>query len=370
MPCLRRLSPLSAVALAWAAFVLACAAPCARADGLAAYVLVGELDRLSYDARAAGMGGAALAVEGLSAAAVENPATLARGFAPDFSLGYSGRSPSGPAGAAQYFLAGTPARIVTPEHFAHMYRLALQSAGPARGELTAFCAARCGRFALFGTKAGVARPVLSAGAAGGAQTVTVVGPGLEYEALGAAYALPLGGHHSLGLALRQVRMFRAQLNYTARRGPSGNVALSSDRSTVEQGLAWAAELSWYYRGRRWAAGAVLRHATAPRFCAFSSGARWSLEPSCDLGLAWRSAARADLLAADVRNAFSANGGRPVLRLGWEHRFGGGRGWRAHAGACDGRLALGLGWGSPRVAADLSFRPGRSPSASFSVGLRF
>ncbi|MBP7562041.1 MAG: hypothetical protein KBA64_16365, partial [Armatimonadetes bacterium] len=58
-----------------ALLALALVVACLRAaadDGVVAYDLMGELDRLAFDSRSAGMGGASLALRGLPSAPVNN----------------------------------------------------------------------------------------------------------------------------------------------------------------------------------------------------------------------------------------------------------------------------------------------------------
>jgi len=353
-----------------AVFVLGVCGAAVADDGVGAYGLAGELNRLTYDGRSAGMGGAALAVEGLPSAPVENAATLGLGRRGDIEMGFFGESPAGPAGTGNYFLAGPPYKAIVPHHFAQLYGWATGLAGrQGYGEVTVFGSVGAGQLVFFGTKGGIARPAMTADTDAGEDTVTVRGPGIEYETLGSAYGTRLSGNTYLGLAVKQIRIFRAAIDYTARRAPDGTVRVRPDSTVIQEGLAWAEDLSVYYRGSgRWSGGLVLRHLNTPRFHSFRSAATWLLAPSADIGTAWRSGR--DIVAADLRNVWGANGGGPMLRIGWEHSFGSHGRWLARAGLRDGRPSLGLGWHGSHGSVDFSVGPNPAQRASFSASVVF
>lgn len=329
--------------------------------------LLGDLNRLTYDARSAGMGGASLAVSGLASAPVENAATLAIGGRPEVTAGLFGDSrPAGALGAVDLFYAGTPEKAVLPRHFDNLSRWAARGRD-AYGEISVLGTVGSGRLALFGTKGAVARAEITSGSEGGTDTVTVRGPGLEYETLGWAYGWSLGRNWWMGVSAREVRFYRAHMDFTVERDAGGRLTVDRANTTIVRGLEWEGDLSAFHRGRRgWTYGIVLRHANGPLFEAVDRSATWRMVPSLDIGVARRRPGSRDLFAADVRNVFGANGGRPVLRVGWERALSESGRWCARLGLRDGRPSAGIGWRSSHGAADLSFGTPLGQRASFTL----
>lgn len=350
-----------------------CLAGALRAnDGVAAYDLVGELDRLVYDSRSAGMGGASLALRGLPSAPVSNAATLGLGDRGDVTLGYGGESPGGGFASGAYFTAGTPDRVTQGTAFNRMYRWAT---GPAArngyGEVTLLGVFGSGEFVLFGTKGALARPTLSARETEAGQELRLVGPGLEYEDMGFAFSHEVADRLRLGLKVHEVRFYRAQIDYTALRDESGTISLVSDDTVVERGLTWTADLSAFWDAPgHWDYGLAIRHVDSPVFRAVSGPATWRMSPSLDVGAAWTSGDGRDTVAADIRNVFGANGGRPILRIGWERALDSRGRWLGRLGLRDGRPSFGIGYSGEDGFVDLATGVSPSRQASFSAGWRF
>lgn len=354
------------------ALTFGCAAIADADDGVVAYPLVGQLDGLSFDSRSAGMGGAALALRGLPSAPVSNAASLGLGDRADFTLSYGGESPGGGFVSGEYFRAGTPDRVTQTTAFNEMYRWA-RGGGARNGdaEMTLLSVVGAGDFVLFGTKGAISRPTLSAQETAAGQELRVVGPGLEYEDMGVAFGHEVTDRLYLGLKVHEVRFYRAQIDYTALRDPAGNIALMSDDSEIVRGLEWTADLSAFWDAPgHWDYGLAVRHIDAPTFRTVTGETSWRLYPSLDLGAAWTSTDGRDVVAADVRNVFGANGGRAVLHIGWEHSLDSAGRWLTRVGLRNGRPSFGLGYRGHNGFLELATGTSPSRQASFSAGWRF
>lgn len=346
--------------------------PAAARAQLPASGLMDDLGRLSYDARSAGMGGAAIAVPGLQSAPVENAATLAVGGQQWLSLNYYGNStPAGPFGSPEFFRAATPETIAMANHFANLWGWARSLDGRrGSGEITVLGAVGEGRWRLFGTKGALGYADLTAATDTTGDHLTLRGAGTEYETLGGAYGWSMGDDTWMGISAREVRWYRADLDFQADRAPDGSIAVDATRTRIIRGLEWAADLSVYHRASdEVSLGAVLRHANSPRFHAVAATDRWTAHPSLDLGMAYRNTGSRTLWALDIRNVFGADGGRPILRAGVERQLDGDGHWLGRLGYRDGRVTAGVGWQARDCAVDLAFA-GANPTRDLALSASF
>ncbi len=332
---------------------------CAARAQLPADDLMDDLGRLTYDARSAGMGGAALAVPDLASAPVENAATLALRRQPRLSLNYFGDSyPAGPFGAAGFFLAATPEKAALPHHFDRLRGYAQRTGGAGTyGEITVLGTVGFGSWRLFGTKGAIGHARIVATNAGGTERLTLQGAGAEYETLGGAYGWSLSGETWMGASVREVRFYRADVAFTADRDGSGAITVDDTNTRIVRGLEWAVDLSVYHRvSHDVTLGAVVRHLNAPTFSTNDGSTRWTVHPSLDVGVAYQKPGGRSLYALDVRNLFGTDGGRPIVRAGWEYAFSDDGRWRGRLGLRDGRPSFGVGWRGGHGAVDLAFGP--------------
>lgn len=359
------------MALLALALVVACLRAAAD-DGVVAYDLMGELDRLAFDSRSAGMGGASLALRGLPSAPVNNPATVGLGDRDDLSISYGGESPAGGLASGEYFRAGTPDRVTQATTFNEMYRWARGEGGRnGYADMTLLGAFGSGDLVIFGTKAAISRPTLRAQETAAGQELRVVGPGIEYEDMGFAFGHDVSDRLRLGLKVHEVRFYRAQMDYTVVRDGSGAIGLISDDSEIVRGLEWTADFGAFWDAPGpWDYGVAIRHIDAPTFRTITGEASWRLHPSLDLGASWTSTSGRDIVAVDVRNVFGVNGGKPILRIGWEHALDSRGRWLTRLGLRDGRPSFGLGYRGHNGFLELATGTSPRRQASFSAGWRF
>lgn len=355
------------IAAALAALVLPCLAQVPAGE------LLDDLDRLAYDARSAGMGGTALAVDGLISAPVSNAATL--GVSGDYRLGVAGTAWSPQAGALNapgIFTAADVGRIRRPSSFDSLWGWSQKLGGrPVQAELTLYNGFGEGSWRLFGTKGAVGSATLTSATDSTGDHLTIQGVGTEYETLGAAYGKELWHDIWLGITVREARFYRAAINFRADRASDGSITVDDTPNLINRGLEWEADISAYHRASHSVAwGAAIRHVTSPRFTDTRRGATWSFGPSLDLGVAYRKPGSRSLYAADIRNVFGSNGGRPILKLGYERDLSHEGRWRARAGLNDGRLTLGIGWSAPDGGVDLAFGPDPTKQFAFGASFRF
>jgi hypothetical protein len=335
--------------------------------------LVDDLGRLTYDARSAGMGGAALAVEGLQSAPVENAATLARHGQQQVSLNYYGGSnAAGPFGSPEFFRAATPSTIVSPNHFSNLWGWAQGLRGRRGwGEITVLGVVGEGSWRLFGTKGALGYADMTTVTDSTGDHLTVRGSGTEYETLGGAYGWSLGHDTWMGLSVREARWYRATLDFQADRPTAGTITVDDSRTTIARGLEWAADVSVFHRpSDEVALGAVLRHANAPRFHQGTGSVAWTAHPSLDVGGAYHRPGSKNLYALDIRNVTSTDGGRPIFRLGWERDLSHEGRWRGRLGLRDGKLTAGIGWHAEDGQVDLAFGPNPTRELALSASFSF
>jgi hypothetical protein len=333
--------------------------------------LLDDLGRLSYDARSAGMGGAALAVPGMMSAPVENAATLALPRRQYVSLNYHGDSdPAGPFGAAEFFRAATPSTIVMPQHFSNLWGWANQLNGrTGRGEITVLSAVGEGAWRLFGTKGAIGYATLTPTTDSFGDHLAVRGSGTEYETLGGAIGHRMGNDTWMGISVREVRFYRATLDFRADRAPDGTIGVDATNTSIIRGLEWEADLSVFHKASHsvsW--GAVVRHLNAPLFTAVQGAPSWRMNPSLDIGCAYQRPGSRELFAVDVRNVLGTDHGRPIVRLGWEHAFTHDGRWCGRLGLRDGRPSAGIGWRTEDGQVDLAF--GLNPTRELALSASF
>lgn len=352
----------------WLAAVVILVASAALAQ-VPAGDLVDDLGRLTYDARSAGMGGAALAIPDLASAPMENAATLALRRQPRLTANYFGDShPAGPFGAADFFLAATPNKAILPQHFERLWGYATETNGaPTYGEISVLGTVGSGSWRLFGTKGAIGEARITATTNAGVDRLTLQGAGAEYETLGGAYGWSMSGETWMGASLREVRYYRANLDFTADRDASGAIAVDDSNTRIVRGLEWALDLSVYHRvSHDVTLGAVVRHLNAPTFSTNDGSSLWTVHPSLDVGIAYQKPGRRSLYALDVRNLFGADGGRPIVRAGWEYAFSNDGRWRGRLGLRDGRPSIGVGWRGSHGAVDLAFGPNPTEQLALSA----
>ncbi len=331
---------------------------------------VGKLSRLIYDARAAGMGGAAIAIKNMPSAPVENAATLAYQSKSEVTLSIFGHSDvGGGIETAKFFIAGTPDRVDEKANFNRMIGYGTPAGRNAAGELTIFGSVRYKNFALFGTKGAIADTNIVSSEIGNIKSLEVTGEGTEYETIGLAYGFKLNPRTAVGISIKEARFYRATIDFSGTSINNGD-PIVVDNSDIVRGLELAVDVSVFHQTTENSAiGAVIRNVNSPEFDSTLTDVQWRTSPSLDIGIAWQSPDGNDLLALDVRDVFqNFDSGRSVIKAGWEHRFGSKSPWFARFGITDSDATFGFGWKSKCGSFDVAF--GEDPSQKMVMSARF
>ncbi|KAA0226323.1 hypothetical protein FCG40_09215 [Fimbriimonadia bacterium ATM] len=330
---------------------------------------VGDVFRLVYDARSMGMGGAGLALRGINSAGVENPALLAyrvRRFSHTANY-FADGDPAGPFDVPEYLLAGVPKKVKNPRHFDTVFGYGSVSGEDTGADLTVLVTFDYGPFELYGTKGAIADANIRSEVVNGLRRVTVLGEAFEYETLGGAYGTRLCENTAIGFTAREIRFYRGLIDYEAEEGPTGEITMIRDDSDIPRGLEWGLDVGIYHEPAEGVGLAfVARHVNAPLFHTVSGDAEWRFWPSFDVGVSVTN--DRDIWALDLRNVSLENGGRAIVRMGWEHQLN--SRFAIRMGLLDGKGKIGFGYRSGSV--DFSLATGIEPSKQLmlSLGVRY
>lgn len=316
-----------------------------------------------------GMGGAGLALRGINSAGVENPALLAyrvRRFSHTANY-FADGDPAGPFDVPEYLLAGVPKKVKNPRHFDTVFGYGSVSGEDTGADLTVLVTFDYGPFELYGTKGAIADANIRSEVVNGLRRVTVLGEAFEYETLGGAYGMRLCENTAIGFTAREIRFYRGLIDYEAEEGPTGEITMIRDDSDIPRGLEWGLDVGIYHEPAEGVGLAfVARHVNAPLFHTVSDDAEWRFWPSFDVGVSVTN--DRDIWALDLRNVSLENGGRAIVRMGWEHQLN--SRFAIRMGLLDGKGKIGFGYRSGSVDFSLATGIERSKQLMLSLGVRY
>lgn len=315
--------------------------------------LASGFDRLVYDARSAGMGGASLAVKDAHSAPFENAACIGFLSESDLFLSYLGDSEvAGGLGAARYFTVASPNRAGSNSSFKSLWKYSSEEPGRhGSGEVTVLSWVRYRQFAIFGTKGALGSATMTRSTTSDTRNVSVQGGGSEIESLGLSVGFQVNQNTSIGVTAREARLYRAVLDYTVTEQSNGNTSIDDKKTVVWRGLEWAIDVSTFHTIKNVSIAAAIRNINTPKFKTGGTNVPLgALHPSLDIGGAFRN--NDTLFAIDVRNCLRSNKVTSSVRVGIEKSVK--KNWLARIGIIDGHPTMGIGYKSKTFEINAAF----------------